>query len=193
MTHEVHHGHGGLDALGAHAGGGHSHRCERGRQTHRNAEEAIDAVNEIASEHLEIVTREPFLTMTKIRNAGAIFIGPWSSEPLGDYVAGPNHTLPTGGTARFSNPLGVYDFQKRSSVIYYTPEGLAADAPSVQALAQAEGLWAHALSVGMRRKLVEQSAETFSDPVAACDDALHTAWPRPLDEPGVPKLSGGEA
>ena len=68
----------------------------------------------------------------KVRNAGAIFVGAWSSEPLGDYVAGPNHTLPTGGTARFSSPLGVYDFQKRSSVICYTPEGMAADAPAVQ-------------------------------------------------------------
>jgi histidinol dehydrogenase len=88
----------------------------------------------------------------------------------------------------FSNPLGVYDFQKRSSVLYYTPEGLAADAPAVQALAQAEGLWAHALSVGMRRKLVEQGTESFADPVAACENALSTAWPRELDVPGVPNI-----
>ncbi|MBQ6524374.1 MAG: histidinol dehydrogenase, partial [Atopobiaceae bacterium] len=83
---------------------------------------------------------------------------------------------------------GVYDFQKRSSVISYTPEGLATDAPAVQALAQAEGLWAHALSVGMRRKLVEQGIESFDDPVAACEDAMHTAWPRELDAPGIPNL-----
>lgn len=126
----------------------------------------------------------------KIRNAGAIFVGAWSSEPLGDYVAGPNHTLPTGGTARFSNPLGVYDFQKRSSVICYTPEGMAADAPAVQDMAQAEGLWAHALSVGLRRRLVDEGVDTFDDPVGACEDAMRTAWPRELDKPGVPNLSG---
>ena len=155
---------------------------------------AIDAVNLIAPEHLELHVPEAMQLVGRIKNAGAIFCGPWSSEPLGDYVAGPNHTLPTGGTALFSNPLGVYDFQKRSSVICYSPEGLAADAPSVQALAQAEGLWAHALSVGMRRKLVEQGVERFDDPVAACEDALRTAWPRTLDAPGVPNLSGrGEA
>ena len=151
---------------------------------------AIDAVNLIAPEHLELHAPEAMSLVGRIQNAGAIFVGPWSSEPLGDYVAGPNHTLPTGGTALFSNPLGVYDFQKRSSVISYTPEGLAADAPAVQALAQAEGLWAHALSVGMRRKLVEQGKESFDDPIAACEDAMHTAWPRKLDAPGVPNLSG---
>ena len=86
-----------------------------------------------------------------IRNAGAIFVGAWSSEPLGDYVAGPNHTLPTGGTAMFSNPLSVEEFVKRSSVICYTPEGLLSDAPATQRLAEAEGLWAHALSAALRR------------------------------------------
>ena len=151
---------------------------------------AIDAVNLIAPEHLELHCPEAMALVGRIKNAGAIFVGPWSSEPLGDYVAGPNHTLPTGGTATFSNPLGVYDFQKRSSVISYTPEGLATDAPAVQALAQAEGLWAHALSVGMRRRLVEQGAESFADPIAACEDAMATAWPRTLDAPGVPNLSG---
>ncbi len=154
---------------------------------------AIDAVNTIAPEHLELHVPEAMQLVGRIKNAGAIFVGAWSSEPLGDYVAGPNHTLPTGGTALFSNPLGVYDFQKRSSVIHYTPAGLAADAPAVQAMAQAEGLWAHALSVGMRRKLVEQGVEVFDDPVAACEDAMYTAWPRTLDTPGVPNLSGGEA
>ena len=153
-------------------------------------EAAIDAVNLIAPEHLELHCPEAMSLVGRIKNAGAIFVGPWSSEPLGDYVAGPNHTLPTGGTATFSNPLGVYDFQKRSSVISYTPQGLAQDAPAVQALAQAEGLWAHALSVGMRRKLVEQGTESFADPIAACADAMATAWPRTLDEPGVPNLSG---
>lgn len=126
----------------------------------------------------------------KIRNAGAIFVGAWSSEPLGDYVAGPNHTLPTGGTARFSNPLGVYDFQKRSSVISYTPEGLLADAPAVQAMAQAEGLWAHALSVGMRRRLAEKGLEGYADADAACEGAHRVAWPEDLAAPGVPYLPG---
>ena len=128
-----------------------------------------------------------------IENAGAIFVGPWSSEPLGDYVAGPNHTLPTGGTAKFSNPLGVYDFVKRSSVISYTPAGLATDGPAVQALAQSEGLWAHALSVGLRRKLVAAGEEGFTDAAAACEGAGKTAWPRDLDAPGVPYLPGYDA
>ena len=155
---------------------------------------AIDAVNLIAPEHLELHCPEAMSLVGRIENAGAIFVGPWSSEPLGDYVAGPNHTLPTGGTALFSNPLGVYDFPKRSSVISYTPEGLLADAPSVQALAQAEGLWAHALSVGMRRRLAEQGQEAYADPAAACEGALRVAWPRDLDAPGVPNLAGnGEA
>ena len=151
---------------------------------------AIDAVNLIAPEHLELHCADAFSLIGAIQNAGAIFVGAWSSEPLGDYVAGPNHTLPTGGTAAFSNPLGVYDFQKHSSVIAYTPEGLAADAPHVQTLAQAEGLWAHALSVGLRRKLVEQGTERFADADAACADAGRTAWPTDLAKPGVPNISG---
>ena len=94
-----------------------------------------------------------------IRNAGAIFVGAWSSEPLGDYVAGPNHTLPTGGTAMFSSPLSVDDFVKRSSVICYTPQGLMNDAPATQAMARREGLWAHALSAGLRRRVLQQGEE----------------------------------
>ena len=116
----------------------------------------------------------------RVRNAGAIFVGPWSSEPLGDYVAGPNHTLPTGGTARWANPLGVYDFQKRSSVICYTPEGLLADAPATPTIAQAEGLGAHALAVGRRRRIAEGGAFDASD-------AHRVAWPETLrgDSPFV--------
>ena len=149
---------------------------------------AIDAVNLIAPEHLELHCADAFSLLGRIQNAGAIFVGPWSSEPLGDYVAGPNHTLPTGGTALFSNPLGVYDFQKRSSVISYTREGLKKDGPAVQTLAQAEGLWSHALSVGMRLKL-DEGSECFADPLAACEDAGRTAWPRTLEKPGVPNLN----
>ncbi|MBP3883548.1 MAG: histidinol dehydrogenase [Olsenella sp.] len=154
--------------------------------------QAIDAVNLIAPEHLELHCEGAFDILGRIENAGAIFVGPWSSEPLGDYVAGPNHTLPTGGTALFSNPLGVYDFTKRSSVIAYTPEGLRKDGPSVQALAQAEGLWAHALSVGMREKLLSEGTATFASMESACEGAMRTAWPRELAEPGVPNLSGAE-
>lgn len=154
--------------------------------------DAVEAVNVVAPEHLELHCEDAMSLLGSVRNAGAIFVGAWSSEPLGDYVAGPDHTLPTGGTARFSNPLGVYDFQKHSSVISYTPQGLLADAPAVQAMAQAEGLWAHALSAGLRVKLAEQGEKDFSDAAAACEDATRTAWPRTLDTPGVPKLPGYE-
>ena len=152
--------------------------------------DAVAAVNVVAPEHLELHCADAMSLLGSIENAGAIFVGPWSSEPLGDYVAGPNHTLPTGGTAKFSNPLGVYDFVKRSSVISYTPAGLAADGPAVQAVAQSEGLWAHALSVGLRLKLAGEGSETFADPAAACEGANRTAWPRDLETPGVPYLPG---
>lgn len=151
---------------------------------------AVDAVNVVAPEHLELHCADAMGLLGKVKNAGAIFVGAWSSEPLGDYVAGPNHTLPTGGTARFSNPLGVYDFQKRSSVICYTPEGMLADAPATQAMAQAEGLWAHALSVGMRRRLAEQGLAGYDDADAACEGAHRVAWPSDLAAPGVPYLPG---
>ena len=110
-------------------------------------EDAIGTANEIASEHLEIVTRNPFEVMTKIRNAGAIFIGPYSSEPLGDYFAGPNHVLPTNGTAKFFSPLGVDDFIKKSSIIYYSREALKEIHQDIEAFAEAEHLTAHANSI----------------------------------------------
>ena len=113
-------------------------------------EQAVETANEIASEHLEIVTRNPFDVMTKIRNAGAIFIGEYSSEPLGDYFAGPNHVLPTNGTAKFFSPLGVDDFIKKSSIIYYSREALKEIHKDVEAFAEAEGLTAHANSVRVR-------------------------------------------
>ncbi len=113
-------------------------------------EQAVETANEIASEHLEIVTRNPFEVMTKIRNAGAIFIGEYSSEPLGDYFAGPNHVLPTNGTAKFFSPLGVDDFIKKSSIIYYSREALKEIHKDVEAFAEAEGLTAHANSVRVR-------------------------------------------
>ncbi len=113
-------------------------------------EDAIGTANEIASEHLEIVTRNPFEVMTKIRNAGAIFIGPYSSEPLGDYFAGPNHVLPTNGTAKFFSPLGVDDFIKKSSIIYYSREALKEIHQDIEAFAEAEHLTAHANSIKVR-------------------------------------------
>lgn len=113
-------------------------------------EDAIDTVNEIASEHLEIVTRNPFEVMTKIRNAGAIFIGEYSSEPLGDYFAGPNHVLPTNGTAKFFSPLGVDDFIKKSSIISYSREALAPVYKDIVQFAECEKLTAHANSIRVR-------------------------------------------
>lgn len=113
-------------------------------------EEAIDTVNEIASEHLELVTKNPFETMTKIRNAGAIFIGEYSSEPLGDYFAGPNHVLPTNGTAKFFSPLSVDDFIKKSSIISYSKEALEAVYQDIAQFAECEKLTAHANSVRVR-------------------------------------------
>lgn len=138
---------------------------------------AVDAVNTIAPEHLELHCEDAMGLLGSIRNAGAIFVGAWSSEPLGDYVAGPNHTLPTGGTAVFSSPLSVDDFVKKSSVICYTPEGLMADAPATQTLAHAEGLWAHALSTGLRRTVLEQGPEAVSVDTLAQSDLTKIAWP----------------
>ncbi|CAG7650355.1 histidinol dehydrogenase [Paenibacillus allorhizosphaerae] len=113
-------------------------------------EEGIDAVNRLAPEHLEIIVREPFQYLGKIENAGAIFLGPYSSEPVGDYFAGPNHVLPTNGTARFSSPLNVDDFMKKSSVIYYSKEALLRDGEQIIALARHEGLDAHARAIQIR-------------------------------------------
>ena len=115
-----------------------------------NMEEAIDAANEIASEHLEILTKNPFETMTKIKHAGAIFLGEYSSEPLGDYFAGPNHILPTNGTSRFFSPLGVDDFVKKSSIISFSKEGLMNVASDVIRFANEEGLTGHANSIAVR-------------------------------------------
>lgn len=116
----------------------------------KNMEEAIDTVNEIAGEHLEILTKNPFNTMTKIKNAGAIFLGEYSSEPLGDYFAGPNHILPTNGTSRFFSPLSVDDFIKKSSIICYSEEGLKEVHEDIELFAKNEGLTAHANSVHVR-------------------------------------------
>lgn len=115
-----------------------------------NMNDAIDTVNAIASEHLELVTKDAFTVMTKIRNAGAIFIGEYSSEPLGDYFAGPNHVLPTNGTAKFFSPLEVDDFIKKSSIISYSREALEPIHEDIIDFAKAEGLTAHANSIAVR-------------------------------------------
>lgn len=113
-------------------------------------DDAIEAANNIASEHLEILTKNPLETMTRIRNAGAIFLGEYSSEPLGDYFAGPNHILPTNGTARFFSPLSVDDFVKRSSVIYYSRDALRTVSGDIETFARSEGLYAHENSIKVR-------------------------------------------
>lgn len=113
-------------------------------------EDAVAAANDIASEHLEIVTADPFHVMTKIKNAGAIFIGPFSSEPLGDYFAGPNHVLPTNGTAKFFSALSVDDFIKKSSIISYSREALEKVHEDIEQFAKCEGLTAHANSIHVR-------------------------------------------
>ena len=113
-------------------------------------DEAADTANEIASEHLEILTKDPFAMMTKIRNAGAIFLGEYSSEPLGDYFAGPNHVLPTNGTARFFSPLNVNDFLKKTSIISYSRPALEKIHQDIECFAENEGLTAHANSIRVR-------------------------------------------
>ena len=115
-----------------------------------NMDDLVDAANTIASEHLEIVTKDPFQVMTRIRNAGAIFLGTYSSEPLGDYFAGPNHILPTNGTARFFSPLGVDQFIKRTSIISYSKQALEKVHEDIELFAESEGLTAHANSIRVR-------------------------------------------
>jgi histidinol dehydrogenase len=116
----------------------------------RDLDEACALANRIAPEHLELALEDPDAWLPKLRNAGAIFLGRWSSEAIGDYCAGPNHVLPTAGTARFSSPLGVYDFQKRSSVISISPQAAATLGRMAATLADGEGLPAHARSARMR-------------------------------------------
>ena len=113
-------------------------------------DDAVDAANAIASEHLEIITKNPFETMTRIKNAGAVFLGEYSSEPLGDYFAGPNHILPTNRTARFFSPLSVDDFVKKTSIISYSKEGLHKVHNDIELFAKEEGLTAHANSIAVR-------------------------------------------
>jgi histidinol dehydrogenase len=120
--------------------------------TVRDLDEACELSNRIAPEHLELSVAEPDLLLSKLRHAGAIFVGPFSSESIGDYCAGPNHVLPTSRTARFSSPLGVYDFQKRSSIIQVSAAGAVSLGKVAATLARSEGLEAHAQSAEFRVK-----------------------------------------
>jgi len=115
-----------------------------------SADEMIDIANEIAPEHLEIMTSDPMTIFAGIKNAGSVFLGPYSPEPLGDYYSGTNHVLPTMGTARFASPLGVYNFTKKMSYTYYTKEALGFCAGDILEIAGREGLEAHARSVSAR-------------------------------------------
>lgn len=123
----------------------------------KSIKEAIDIANQIAPEHLEIITERPEKDAEMIKNAGAIFIGQWTPEPLGDYSAGPNHTLPTGGTARFSSPLGVYDFIKRSSLLQFDKNGFMLLSDIVESIADIEGLEAHANTIRIRKRSINAS------------------------------------
>jgi histidinol dehydrogenase len=116
-----------------------------------NLDTAFDLANQIAPEHLELHVEEPFQYLGRIENAGAVFLGPHTPEPVGDYIAGPNHVLPTAGTARFASALSVSHFIKRTSVIYYTRGALKKDAPDIIRLAEIEGLSAHARAVRIRK------------------------------------------
>ena len=118
----------------------------------RDLQEAAEIANRIAPEHLEIMIKKPKRILPLIQNAGAIFLGEWTPEALGDYAAGPNHTLPTGGTARFSSPLGVYDFIKRSSILSFSKKGFITLAEAVKTIADAEGLEAHGNTISLRQK-----------------------------------------
>jgi histidinol dehydrogenase len=120
---------------------------------------ALDTVDLIAPEHLEVHMSEAFEVLGSVRNAGAIFLGPWTPESIGDFVAGPNHVLPTAGTARFSSPLSVDDFVKKSSVLSYSYEALEMDGPTAMRIAEAEGLDSHARAVSLRLEMMEEGGE----------------------------------
>ncbi len=124
-----------------------------------NVQSAVDTANGIAPEHLQVMMKNPMELVGKINNAGAVFVGKWSPVAIGDYIAGPSHTLPTSGTARFSNPLTTDDFVKKTSVIFYTEESIMRDAEAVVAIADSEGFRGHAVSVEERVKIIEEAAK----------------------------------
>ena len=130
--------------------------------------QAFNAVNIIAPEHLEIYMSEPWELLSAVHNAGAIFLGPWTPESVGDYVAGPNHTLPTGGTAAFSSPLSVDDFVKKSSVLSYSFDALEQDADAIMTLASRESLWAHGRAVDLRLQFMQYALESLAEGGEEC-------------------------
>jgi histidinol dehydrogenase len=117
----------------------------------KNEEQMVSMANDLAPEHLEVMVRDPMRLLNRLTNAGSIFLGEYTPEPLGDYYAGPNHVLPTGGTARFFSPLGVTSFQKRSSFISYTKQAMERDASDIITIAKSEGLYAHANALEVRK------------------------------------------
>ncbi|MBF0328927.1 MAG: histidinol dehydrogenase [Nitrospirae bacterium] len=125
----------------------------------KSLKDAVSVANQIAPEHLEIMTRNPESLLNEVKHAGAIFLGQWTPEPLGDYSAGPNHTLPTGGTARFSSPLGVYDFIKRTSLLTFNQKGFKLLLETVECIAEIEGLDAHANTVKVRKDFLDKNTE----------------------------------
>lgn len=133
-------------------------------------DDALRVANTIAPEHLEVHMDDPFELLGMIKNAGAIFLGPWTPESVGDYIAGPNHVLPTGSTARFSSPLSVDDFVKKSSVLSYSLQALYRDAQAVDTIAQAEGLWAHGRAVTLRLDIVEAHMQGEHSHDCGCGD-----------------------
>jgi len=141
----------------------------------RSEDEMVSLANEIAPEHLEILTKDPFALLTRVKNAGSVFLGPWTPEPIGDYYSGTNHVLPTSGTARFASPLGVYDFVKRMSYTRYTEAALKKAKGDVAAIAQAEGLTAHADAVNIR--FPSESPASSAEGLTAHAEAVNIRFP----------------
>lgn len=142
--------------------------------------EALDVANRVAPEHAELLTENVQELLEGLRNAGAIFVGPWTSEPVGDYMAGPNHVLPTSGTARFASPLGVHDFIKRTSLLLYGPEAIVADGTHIANLAEAEGFFHHAEAVRMRIPAAKAALAPAPKPAARrAGPARRAAAPKP--------------
>lgn len=164
-----------------------------------NLEQALDLANQLAPEHLELLVREPFQWLGSIKNAGAVFLGPHTPEPVGDYLAGPNHILPTGGTARFFSPLGVHTFLKRTSVVYYSAAALEGAGPDIIRLAGVEGLDGHAASVQVRLESLAGQTNKMSNQVAKDWEVLQSSGKPPelngfpparADHLGMPSLPG---
>ena len=156
----------------------------------KNLEQALDLANQLAPEHLELLVREPFQWLGSIQNAGAVFLGPHTPEPVGDYLAGPNHILPTGGTARFFSPLGVHTFLKRTSVVYYSATALKDAGPDIIRLAGVEGLNGHAASVQVRLDSLAGKTNKLSNRVNTSPASLQSSG-KPPELNGFPPVRAG--